>query len=592
MSDTVQFGPRIEPGGGVTFRLWAPQAQTVDVVIDERVIPLEGRPEGWFRAFVPEARAGTRYRFRIDGDLLIPDPASSYQPEDVAGPSEVIDHDIFPWQSVPWRGRRWHETVCLELHVGTFTEAGTFRAVIERLNHVVAMGFTAIELMPVAEFPGRWNWGYDGVLMYAPDSAYGTPDDLRTLIDAAHARGLMVFLDVVYNHFGPEGNYLGVYAPTVFTADVQTPWGAAIDYALPQMRSFAIENALHWLEHYRFDGLRLDAVHAIARRGDPSVLETLSRAVGALSERENRFIHLVLENDDNSAALIDPRTDPPSGRYRAQWNDDYHHAFHVILTGERQGYYGDYADRPHAALARILSTGFAFQGEASPHRDGALRGEPSGHLPATAFVSFLQNHDQIGNRARGERLDVLAAPEAVEAALAITLLAPMPPMMFMGEEWGSRRPFPFFCNFSGDLAEAVRQGRRREFADAYAHEEDGAAPDPLSEATFRMAKLDWDARDQPGHRRRLDLVRELLELRARFITPRLDDTEHGHNRATHVGTAVVAQWQLAGGRLVLVTNLGPEPARAPLAPAATAIWGDAADDILTPWAVHWGWREE
>ena len=307
-------------------------------------------------------------------------------------------------------------------------------------------------------FPGRWNWGYDGVLPFAPDSRYGRPDDLKALIDAAHARGLMVFIDVVYNHFGPEGNYLGRIAPQFFT-DAQTPWGGAIDYRVPEVRRFLIQNALHWLRDYRFDGLRLDAVHAIVTPGEPHILRDLSLAVGALAKESGRHIHLVLENDDNRAAFLAPEEDPPSGRYRAQWNDDYHHAWHVLLTGEKAGYYRDYGDTHH--IERTLTEGFAYQGETSAHRKGRSRGETSSHLPPTAFVNFIQNHDQIGNRPLGERLTTLCAAEPLAAALAVLLLQPSPPLLFMGEEWGATEPFPFFCDFKGELATPFATGARR-----------------------------------------------------------------------------------------------------------------------------------
>jgi malto-oligosyltrehalose trehalohydrolase len=389
---------------------------------------------------------------------------------------------------------------------------------IERLDHLVATGITALELLPLADFAGRRNWGYDGVLWYAPDSAYGRPDDLKALIDEAHLRGLMVFLDVVYNHFGPEGNYLGRYAPGFFT-DAQTPWGSAIDYRVPQVRAFAIENALYWLREYRFDGLRLDAVHTIAELGEISMLHDLSAAVGDLATQTGRHIHLVLENDDNRVSVLDAEQNPSRGKYRAQWNDDYHHAWHVLLTGETQGYYSDFQRSPRRDIARALGSGFVYQGEASAHRDGQLRGEPSGGLTPTAFINFLQNHDQIGNRAFGDRLEGTMPSEAIEAALAITLLAPTIPMLFMGEEWGSKAPFPFFCDFKGDLAKAVRNGRRREYAWAYAKYGD-EVPDPLDASTFQSAVLDWDSRDTTG-RQRLTLVRELLAIRAREIVPRL-----------------------------------------------------------------------
>src|SRR5204863_2011347 len=517
MSSSLRFGAHLNEHG-TTFRMWAPAAKRVEVMLD-RAYPMEAGPEGWHEASIAGARAGALYRYRIDGELEVPDPASHFQPQDVFGPSEVIDHHAYRWQAPDWRGRPWQDTAILELHVGAFTADGSFRAAIDKLDHVVDTGLTAIELMPLADFAGRRNWGYDGVLLYAPDSSYGRPDDLKALIDAAHLRGLMVFLDVVYNHFGPEGNFVGRYAPSFFTS-AHTPWGNAIDYRVPQVRAFAIENALHWLRHYRFDGLRLDAVHALVTPGEPSLLHELSVAVGRFAAQSGRQIHLVLENDNNAAGLLDPQTDPPQGRYRAQWNDDYHHAWHVLLTGESQGYYCDYVANPLDQLARTLGSGFGYQGEASPHRDGRPRGEPSGHLSPLAFVNFLQNHDQIGNRPPGDRLVAQADPSAVAAALAVTLLAPMPPLLFMGEEWGSARPFPFFCDFQGELAMAVRCGRRREFPQAYAKFGD-AIPDPLAEETFLAAVLDWEARDRPPGRERLKLLPELPAIRAREIRPRL-----------------------------------------------------------------------
>jgi maltooligosyltrehalose trehalohydrolase len=512
-----QFGPRLTTDG-VLFRLWAPAAERVDLLLDEPHALRRG-DDGWFSADVADVKAGARYKFRIDDEIDVPDPASAFQPEDVSGPSEVIDHASYRWRSENWCGRPWPETVVLESHVGTFTQDGTYRAMIDRLDHLKTTGITALELMPLADFAGRRNWGYDGVLWYAPDSAYGRPDDLKTLIDEAHLRGLMVFLDVVYNHFGPEGNYLGRYAPGFFT-DAQTPWGSAIDYRVSQVRDFAIENALYWLRDYRFDGLRLDAVHAIAEPGEIPMLGDLSRAVGELASTTGRYIHLMLENDANAAHLLDAGQNPPRGKYRAQWNDDYHHAWHVLLTGEAHGYYRDYQRSPLRDIARALGSGFVYQGEASVHRDGQLRGESSGKLAPVAFVNFLQNHDQIGNRALGDRLEANANPRAMEAALAITLLAPMVPMLFMGEEWGSKAPFPFFCDFHGDLGRAVRDGRRREFAGAYAKYGD-EIPDPLEISTMQSAVLNWPAREQSPGRERLALVQQLLLARQQEIVPRL-----------------------------------------------------------------------
>ena len=388
---------------------------------------------------------------------------------------------------------------------------------MQHLDHLAENGITALELMPVADFPGRWNWGYDGVLLYAPDSAYGRPEDLKALVDAAHNRGMMMFLDVVYNHFGPEGNYLHRIAPQFFSDEHHTPWGVAIDYRVPEVRAFVVQNALHWLRDYRFDGLRLDAVHAIVEPGTPNILTDLAAAAHELAAASGRHIHLVLENDDNAAHFLQPVPEAANGFYRAQWNDDYHHAWHVLLTRERQSYYRDF-QAAGAHIARTLGDGFAYQGEASPFRGGKMRGEPSAQLPRADFVNFVQNHDQIGNRAMGERLSVLAKPEALEAALAVLFLQPGPPLMFMGDEWGATEPFPFFCDFKGELAEAVRQGRRREYADFYAAYGD-EIPDPLAQETRDGAELDWDARKAPAHAKRLALTRALLAARHCFVAP-------------------------------------------------------------------------
>jgi maltooligosyltrehalose trehalohydrolase len=579
------FGVKLT-ADGATFRLWAPAVKRVDVLLDDKPHALRRGDDGWFSADIAGIKAGALYKFRIDDAVDIPDPASAFQPQDVAGPSEVIDHNTYQWRARDWRGRPWQEAVLIETHVGTFTPEGTYRAMIDRLDHLVATGLTALELMPLADFPGRRNWGYDGVLWYAPDSAYGRPDDLKALIDEAHLRGLTVFLDAVYNHFGPEGNYLGQYAPSFFT-ETQTPWGSAIDYRVPQVRAFAIENALYWLREYRFDGLRLDAVHAIPEQGEVSMLHDLSRAVGDLASKTGRQLHLVLENDDNCASLLDPDRDLPRGRYRAQWNDDYHHAWHVLLTGETHGYYGDYGKAPLLDIARSIGSGFVYQGEASTHRGGRRRGEPSGALAPTAFVNFLQNHDQIGNRARGDRLESLAETEATKAALAITLLAPMIPMLFMGEEWGSTTPFPFFCDFQGDLADAVRNGRRREYAWAYA-KYGSEVPDPLDEATFQSAVLDWDAADLPKQRQRLALVRQLLAIRRREIIPRLAGAHFGDATAQDNGV-LSADWRLGdGAALHLLANLSNRDIPGyNLQEFGTKIWGSDLSDVILPWSVHW-----
>jgi malto-oligosyltrehalose trehalohydrolase len=396
----------------------------------------------------------------------------------------------------------------------------------------------------------------------------------------------MVFLDVVYNHFGPEGNYLGRYAPSFFN-EAQTPWGSAIDYQVPEVRAFAIENALHWLRDYRFDGLRLDAVHSITELGETSLLHELSIAVGGLAAETGRHIHLVLENDDNAANLLDTDEDPPCGKYRAQWNDDYHHAWHVLLTAEAHGYYRDYQRSPRKDIARALGSGFVYQGEASAHRGGQLRGEPSGRLSPMAFVNFLQNHDQIGNRALGDRLESLADPRAIEAGLAIMLLAPMIPMLFMGEEWGSTRPFPFFCDFEGDLAQAVRKGRHKEFAGAYSKYR-GEVPDPLEASTFRSAVLDWGARDESAGKKRLALVSELLAIRRREIVPRLAGAVFGDAQVAE-NDLLAAHWRMGdGATLQLTANLSDSNVRrAPAGGAGTLIWGNDTGETMPSLSARW-----
>lgn len=573
----IRFGPTLTDNG-ITFRLWAPAAREVALVLD-KVHPMT-RAGDWFELDVPGARAGKRYRFRIDNEIEIADPGSHFQSEDVAGPSEVIDH-AYDWQALDWKGLPWERTVCLEAHVGIFTPEGTYRAIIDKIGYLADTGITALELMPLADCPGRWNWGYDGVLPYAPASAYGRPEDLKALIDAAHGRGIMVFLDVVYNHFGPEGNYLPRIAPQFFSK-AQTPWGGAIDYTVPEVRDFAIHNALHWVDRYRFDGLRLDAVHAIVTPGKPSILADLSAAVGAFAAESGRHIHLVLENDDNRASLLAPDEDPPAGRYRAQWNDDYHHAWHVLLTGESQGYYRDYVDAK-SHIARTLAEGFAYQGEPSPHRKSE-RGEPSASLPRAAFVNFIQNHDQIGNRPMGERLTALADPQAIAAALSVLLLQPSPPLLFMGEEWGATEPFPFFCDFKGDLADAVREGRKREFAEAYArHGND--IPDPLARATRDLAVLDWSALSKPEHAARLNLTRELIRVRRKAIMPLLPAMV-GPGEANFQGDVLSVRWTANNQSLQLLANLSGQPQPAPARLAwGQPIWGEPPPRTLPPWSV-------
>ena len=577
-----QFGPRLS-AEGVNFRLWAPAARRVDVLLDEPA-PMIKR-DAWFEYHAPKAKAGTLYLFRIDGDLEIADPASQFQPHDVAGPSEVIDQ-AYAWKSEDWKGRPWEDAVFLELHVGTFTPEGTYRAAIAKLEHLANTGITAVELMPVADFPGRWNWGYDGVLWFSPDSSYGRPEDLKEFIDTAHSKGLMVFLDVVYNHFGPQGNYLGRIAPEFFSFE-KTPWGGAVNYEVPEVRQFAIENALYWLSVFRFDGLRFDAVHAIVTPGSPHILQELSLAVGNLARESGRHIHLVLENDDNRASLLNPWKDPPCGEYRAQWNDDYHHAWHVLLTGETEGYYKDYPDTA-ARVVRSLREGFSYQGEASNHRKGLARGEPSINLPPAAFVNFLQNHDQIGNRALGDRITTLVISDAIRAAQCILLLAPSPPLLFMGEEWGATEPFPFFCDFHGELADAVRRGRRAEFSEAYA-DPSIEVPDPLASRTWRSAVLDWGAISRPPFTENLAFVRSLLRVRSDKIVPLTRLLGAGKAEVSFENGLLSARWRTPNQVLQLVANVSHLPMAYSVNEGyGDPIWGGPPASPLSPWSVHAG----
>lgn len=582
------FGPRIVEGG-VSFRLWAPALDRVSLVITgEGPRPMRRLPDGWFVLEVPGAGAGTGYRFQLPDGLMVPDPASRFQPEDVHGPSEVTDPAAYPWRDGDWRGRPWHEAVIYELHLGAFTPEGSFRAAITKLDHLVALGVTFIEIMPVADFPGARNWGYDGVLPYAPDASYGRPEDFKALVDAAHARGIGVLLDVVYNHFGPDGNYLPLYAPHFFTERHQSPWGAGINVDGPEsrmVREYFIQNALYWTREFHLDGLRFDAVHAIQDDSEQHLLEEMAERLRA--EAAGRPLHLILENEANGARMLERDAAGEPRLYTAQWNDDVHHVLHVAATGERAGYYEAYAEAP-ALLGRALAEGFAFQGEVMPY-SGHARGEPAAHLPPLAFVAFAQNHDQIGNRALGERLASLASPEVPRAISCAYLLAPQVPMLFMGEELGAAEPFLFFADFEGDLADAVRQGRRAEFArfpEFSDPEKRERIPDPVAEPTFQSCKLRWDAADPAV----LDWYRRILATRREEILPLLPRITRGGTARMLADGAVEVQWQAAEARLHLQANLSARTVSGFSDSGARTIWqegGRLAEGALPPWSVRW-----
>ena len=580
---SMPFGAELT-SSGVRFALWAPTAGDVTLVLDGAEHAMLDDGDGWRRLVVPQACAGSRYQYRIDGDLLVPDPASRFQPDDVSGPSAVTDPRAFDWSDAAWRGRPWEDVVLYEVHVGTATPEGTYAGLAGKLENLRDLGVTAIELLPLSDFPGARNWGYDGVLPFAPDASYGTPDDLKALIDRAHALGLMVFIDVVYNHFGPAGNYLHSYAGSFFTERHQTPWGAGINFdgadSRP-VRDFFIHNALYWLEEFHADGLRFDAVHAIHDESEHHILAEIAEHVRATLP--GRQIHLVLENDANEARLLRRGQDGRPQLYTAQWNDDLHHCWHTLLTGERDGYYVDYADDPADLLGRCLAEGFAYQGEPSAHRSGEPRGEPSAHLPPSAFVAFLQNHDQIGNRALGERISHLAPPERLALARAGVLLAPHVPMLYMGEEWDASNPFLYFVDFSEDqaLSEAVREGRRREFANFKSFAEQHGAtqiPDPTHEDTVKLSALDWNEASRPPHTDARASTRALLQLRETDVVPLTKTAFLGADYALPRPGCLAATWRFAGGTLRFIANLGDQDAALDVGRKEMAIWASAGVD--------------
>lgn len=605
----MPFGVQIMPDGKLSFRFWAPGANQVHLCVRDQdadiVYPMQAEAEGWFVLTV-NASIGSQYRYRIEQQYEVPDPASRFQPNDVHGYSQVINPGNWHWTDNHWQGRSWHEAVIYELHVGSFTPEGSFIAIIDKLDYLLALGVTAIQLMPIADFPGQRNWGYDGVLPFAPDSRYGTPDDLKLLVQTAHSKGLMVFLDVVYNHFGPEGNYLHLYAGAFFHKRQRTPWGKAFNFDGKHshwVRQFFIHNALYWLEEFHFDGLRLDAVQAIFDSGQPHFLaelaDTVKRQLG-----KQRQIHLMLENDANNAAYLEPDTDGTPKQYAAQWNDDFHHALHVLLTGESWGYYQDYADQPLQHLSRCLTAGFAYQGETSSYRNGKPRGEASGHLTPLAFINFLQNHDQIGNRAFAERINQLAPIQGVRAATALLLLAPFPPMLFMGQEWGSRQPFAFFCDFETSLAKRVAQARRREFADMPGFEDAKSRkqiPDPAGISIFEQSMLSWQALNDQESQVWLKFHRHLLVLRQQEIMPRLPGMRLSDTTVLQIGAhGLRVDWQMGDGSLlILLANLSAEeldishckPTGRLIYASFDAMSASQNDGLMPAWSIVWAIRQ-
>lgn len=549
------------------FALWAPDAFYVSVELENgKSVAMLPQAEGWFETEIA-CPAGTRYRFNIDGEMDVPDPASRAQASDVHGWSVVVDSLAYQWRHSNWQGRPWHEAVIYELHVGAM---GGYAGIEKHLPRLAELGVTAIELMPLAQFPGDRNWGYDGVLPYAPQASYGTPEQLKHLIDSAHEHGLAVILDVVYNHFGPDGNYLGQYAKGFFQEDVHTPWGAGIDFNRREVRDFFLDNALMWLLEYRFDGLRLDAVHAI---DNPEFLKELAHRVREQVDT-GRHVWLMLENELNQAGLL-------QHDFNAQWNDDFHNVLHVLLTGETDAYYSDFAQDPTAKLARCLGEGFIYQGHTTRH--GHVRGEPSGHLPPSAFVAFLQNHDQIGNRALGERLHQLCSPQALKAATALLLLSPMIPLMFMGDEANASEPFLFFTDHHGELAEAVREGRRNEFKDFAAFQDPERReriPDPNALPTFLQTTPSFDENEHT------QLYRQLLSLRHRHLVPHLPGSV-ALGAQVPADHAVSARWRLGNGSVLRIDlNLSAVPLDHPATEPVLFQTPDNAGATLPPYSAR------
>ncbi|WP_275556456.1 malto-oligosyltrehalose trehalohydrolase [Mixta sp. Marseille-Q2659] len=561
----------------VRFRLWAPGQQSVTLRIAGEDRLMSQSDEGWFELQTAGVAPGTEYNFVLADGMVVPDPAARAQKADVNGPSLVIDPAGYQWQNTGWQGRPWEETVVYEMHIGTFTPEGTFRAAIEKLPVLAELGITMLEVLPVSQFGGNRGWGYDGVLLYAPHSAYGTPDDFKAFIDAAHQHGLSVVLDIVLNHFGPEGNYLPLLAPDFFHKERMTPWGAGIAYDVEAARRYIVEAPLYWLQEFNLDGLRFDAIDQIEDTSEKYALIEIAERIRA--EIPDRPVHLTTEDSRNVIFLHPRNKDGSVPLFTGEWNDDFHNAVHVFATGETHAYYQDFAREPEKLVARVLAEGFAYQGEVSS-QSGEPRGVKSTEQPPVAFVDFIQNHDQVGNRAQGDRLITLAGEDRTKVLLATLLLSPHIPLLFMGEEYGETNPFLFFTDFHGDLAKAVREGRAREFQGHAGHEGE-SVPDPNAKSTFDMSKLDWQKRESEAGKAWLALTRELLALRQQHIVPLLATA--GGNAGKVLQTAegfVAVSWTFPGGTLSLALNIGADAQPLPAMPGETIFaWPQAAETL-------------
>lgn len=564
-----------------TFRVWAPRAETLAVQmgpvaqINAVRYPMEKGGRGWWSATIAEAVLGTEYRFAIDDGEALPDPRSEWQPHGIHGPSCVVDHSAFPWSDQRWQAPPLAAAIIYELHIGTFTREGTFFAAIQRLDYLCDLGVTHVELMPVNEFSGKAGWGYDGVDLFAPHHAYGSPDDLKALVDACHQRGLGVLLDVVYNHLGPVGNYLARFGP-YFTDTYHTPWGAAVNLdgaGSFEVRRFFADNALMWLREYHFDGLRVDAVHAFFDRLAIHFLEFLSEEVTRLAAQTERHLVLIAESDLNDPRVVTPREANGLGM-DAQWSDDFHHALHTVLTAERSGYYEGFG--AIALLAKTLQRVFAFDGNYSPNRD-RIHGRPVNGLLGHRFLAYIQNHDQVGNRAHGDRLGHLVSSGKQKIAAAIVLTSPCVPMLFQGEEFSASTPFLYFTQHEdGELGRSVSEGRRSEFRAFGWSPED--VPDPQDTASFERSKLKWEEIETGAHREMLRWYRELIALRRG--SPALKD---GRLDQVRVAFDEAAKWLVVSrGNLQIVCNVGGDRYAIPIDGKPVPILASDEDFSLRP----------
>lgn len=555
-----------------SFQVWAPRAERVDVKISDALWPMHPLTGGWWQADIASAGPGADYAFVLNGDgMPLPDPRSPWQPQGVHGPSRVLDHAAFHWTDAHWRAPELKDAVIYELHIGTFTPQGSFAAAEERLEYLRSLGITHIELMPVAAFPGMRGWGYDGVDMFAPQQSYGGPEALKHFVNSAHAHGLAVLLDVVYNHLGPSGNYLSRFGP-YFTASHHTPWGDAVNFeeaGSHEVRRYFIDNAKMWLRDYHFDGLRLDAVHAYLDRSALHFMEQITAEVSALESETGRAYVLIAESDLNDPRIVMPRERGGYGMH-AQWSDDFHHALVALLTGERSGYYADFGGM--ADLAHALRRAFVYDGRYSAYRD-RLHGRPVEDLPLWRFLGFAQNHDQVGNRATGDRLHMQTSMGRAKIAAALVLTAPFVPMLFQGEEWAASSPFLYFTDHEEALGRLVSEGRKKEFA-AFGWNPDDI-PDPQAESTFLRSRLNWDEITAPAHSGMLGWYRELIALR------------HAHRDDLVTGDVEVefdeaAAWlTLRRGCFVIALNAGPSTVTLPMPPGASIVLRSCEDVSLT-----------